>query len=190
MRNTTNIFSITVSALLLALFFISGNIIPPIMLIPAVPLTFQTFTVALMGLFLGVKKGLLCLFSLFLLTAAGVPMMSGFRGGLGVFVSPTSGFALGFVFIVVFMGLFRHFFIKSKKNVILSTAIFTLFALVGIFAQYTSGALGLAVQASQSKGFPALFMSSFIFLPFDLLKMYLALLTVLFIRKSKIGGVM
>jgi biotin transport system substrate-specific component len=73
------------------------GLLPPIPLgfIP-VPITAQTLGVMLAGTMLGARRGGLALGLFLLLVAAGLPLLAGGRGGFGVFLGPTGGFALGF----------------------------------------------------------------------------------------------
>ena len=62
----------------------------------AVPLTLQTFGVALCAYVLGWKLGTLSYLIYFLLGLAGVPVFSNFTGGIGKLFGPTGGFLIGF----------------------------------------------------------------------------------------------
>ncbi len=70
-----------------------------------VPLTLQTFAVALGGFLLGPVYGTLAAAVYLLLGAAGLPVFSGFTGGIGRFVGPTGGFLLGFLLLAWGCGL-------------------------------------------------------------------------------------
>lgn len=63
----------------------------------AVPVTLQTLGVMLAGSILGWKRGALSVLVLLLLVAAGLPLLSGGRGGLAVFVGPSAGYLVGFI---------------------------------------------------------------------------------------------
>ena len=60
-----------------------------------VPVTLQTFAVALAGYTLGMKLGGLSAIVYVLIGAVGVPVFSGFKGGLGSLTGPTGGFIWG-----------------------------------------------------------------------------------------------
>jgi biotin transport system substrate-specific component len=61
-----------------------------------VPLTMQTFAVALAGVVLGAKKGTVAAFVYVLLGVLGVPVFAQFRGGFDLLVGPTGGYILSF----------------------------------------------------------------------------------------------
>lgn len=61
----------------------------------AVPVTLQTLGVMLAGSVLGWRRGLLALLTFLALVAAGLPLLAGGRGGLGVFAGPSVGYLLG-----------------------------------------------------------------------------------------------
>jgi biotin transport system substrate-specific component len=63
----------------------------------AVPITAQTLGVMLAGLLLGPRRGALAVLVLLALVAAGLPLLAGGRGGLGVFAGPSAGFLAGWV---------------------------------------------------------------------------------------------
>ncbi len=66
--------------------------------IPAtVPFTMQAFAVFLAAGVLGGKNGALAVIVYLLLGAAGLPVFSGFRGGIGMLMGATGGYLLGFV---------------------------------------------------------------------------------------------
>ena len=72
-----------------------------------VPLTLQTFAVALAGFLLGPVYGVLSVLAFLLLGAAGLPVFSGFAGGVGRFFGPTGGFLWGFPLLALGCGLGR-----------------------------------------------------------------------------------
>lgn len=84
----------------------------------AVPLTLQTFGVALCAYVLGWKLGTLSYLVYFLLGLAGVPVFSNFTGGINKLFGPTGGFLIGFFLLSVGCGLFTHYCrtYRMRKN--------------------------------------------------------------------------
>ena len=63
-----------------------------------VPFTMQTFGVFAALLLLGGRDGTIAIGLYLLLGLAGLPVFSGFRGGLGHLLGPTGGYLIGFLF--------------------------------------------------------------------------------------------
>lgn len=70
-----------------------------------VPVSLQTFAVALCGYFLGAKKGTGALLVWIAIGAVGVPVFTGFRGGFAVLLGLTGGFIYGFIPLVLLCGI-------------------------------------------------------------------------------------
>ena len=64
---------------------------------PLVQFTMQTFAMFMALATLGGRRGLYAMVVYLLLGAVGVPVFSGFRGGLGVLLDTTGGYIIGFV---------------------------------------------------------------------------------------------
>ena len=62
-----------------------------------IPITLQTMGVFITLELLGGKKGTFSVLLYILLGAVGVPVFSGFRGGIGVLLSNTGGYIIGFI---------------------------------------------------------------------------------------------
>lgn len=89
-------------ALFTALFIIGGYIFIPI---GPVPIALVDFFVMLAGLFLGWKRGLASVMLYVFLGALGLPVFSAGRAGLAVLVGPSGGFLLGYMLLVLTVGL-------------------------------------------------------------------------------------
>lgn len=82
-----------------------------------VPVTLQTFAVALTGYVLGWQCGLVSTAAWILLGAVGVPVFSQFSGGAGVLAGATGGFIWGFLAMAALCG-----YGYAKKPVIFAGA--------------------------------------------------------------------
>ena len=69
-----------------------------------VPITLQTFGVALTGTILGHKLGTGAVFTYLAIGGVGMPVFSNMSGGFASFVGKTGGFLIGFLFMVWFCG--------------------------------------------------------------------------------------
>ena len=78
-----------------------------------VPFTLQTFAVFLAVAVLGGKRGTLSVIVYVLLGAVGLPVFSGFKGGIGVLLNTTGGYIIGFIFSALLMWAFEKAFGKK-----------------------------------------------------------------------------
>lgn len=89
--------SLVLVALFTAIIVVLG-LIPPIMVaVIPVPIHAQSLGVLLAGIVLGARYGALSVLLLIALVAIGLPVLSGGRGGLSVFLSPTAGYLFGYL---------------------------------------------------------------------------------------------
>lgn len=78
-----------------------------------VPFTMQVFAVLTAAGLLGVRRGTAAVGLYLALGAIGLPVFSGFRGGLGVLAGPTGGYLVGFLVTAVITGWLGHLWKKS-----------------------------------------------------------------------------
>lgn len=90
-----NVRNMTRAALFAALLAVCAWICVPV---PDIGFTLQTFGVFLTLGLLGGKWGSVSVLLYLLLGAAGLPVFSGFRGGLGALLGVTGGYLWGFLF--------------------------------------------------------------------------------------------
>ncbi|MCM1154991.1 MAG: biotin transporter BioY [Roseburia sp.] len=83
-----------------------------------VPVTLQTFAVALTGVVLSWKLGTASILVYILLGAVGLPVFSGFKGGIQALAGYTGGFIWGFIALVFLCGIGMR-----MKNKIMSAAL-------------------------------------------------------------------
>lgn len=155
-------------ALFAALIAVLG-FVPQIMLPFGVPITAQSLGIMLCGTVLGAKRGALAVVLFLALVAIGLPLLSGGRGGLGVFASPTFGFLIGFPVAAFVAGLVVE---RSRASVGLAAGIGALVG--GVIVLYAFGIPGLALMLDKSLPEAALMITAF--LPGDLIKVVLAAL--------------
>lgn len=115
----------------------------------AVPLTLQTFGVALCAYVLGWKLGTLSYLIYFLLGLAGVPVFSNFTGGIGKLFGPTGGFLIGFFLLSVGCGLFTHYrrTYRMRKN---EQTLSLLFGILGLLFCHLLGILQVSLLTKTS----------------------------------------
>lgn len=119
-----------------------------------VPITLQTLGVMLAGAILGARKGTLAILLFLALVAAGLPLLSGGRGGLGVFVGPSAGYLVGWVAGVAVIGwatarlLPRYRLIPALLWTALGGIVVVYLFGIPVFAAITATPLGLAIAGS------------------------------------------
>lgn len=159
--------NLTFIALFAALIAALG-LIPKLDLAFGVPITAQSLGVMLCGTVLGARRGFLAVCLFLFLVALGLPLLAGGRGGLGVFVSPTAGYLVGFPLAALVTGYITERLPAKGLAVGISFA-----AIVGgIGAMHLCGILGMAITLQKSLG-----AASFLALPFipgDLVKAVVA----------------
>lgn len=159
-------------ALFTAIIVVLG-LIPPIMLtfVP-VPIHAQSLGVLLAGVVLGARGGALSVLLLIALVAIGLPVLSGGRGGLAVFLSPTAGYLVGFLPAAFITGWISNKVARRTSGGWKTFAGFFLAATAGVIIDHAFGVAWLIVYVGLSP-FSA-FIGDLVFLPGDLLKAAIA----------------
>lgn len=114
--------------------------------IPAsVPFTLQTFAVfAALGL-LGGKRGTIAVAVYLLLGTVGLPVFSGFQGGIGALLGTTGGYLLGFLLAALIVWGMEALFGEKTSVFILSTVL-------GMLVCYAFGTAWYLVVYARTKG--------------------------------------
>ena len=136
-----------------------------------VPITAQTLGVMLAGLVLGGRNGAMAVLLFLFVVALGAPVLSGGRGGLGVFFGPTVGFLLGWIAGALVCGVVYRVLKEWMPDRIFLSAL--LACLVGgVLTIYAFGIPGLSLVAKMETSAAAL--ATLAFLPGDILKSVIA----------------
>lgn len=92
----------------------------------AVPFTLQTFGVYAALMLLGGKRGTISIALYILLGAAGIPVFSGFNGGMGALFGSTGGYIFGFLVIgLVYIRMERCTFrFRAPISLVMGTLLF------------------------------------------------------------------
>lgn len=159
--------NLTLIALFAALIAALG-LVPQIMLATGVPVTAQSLGVMLCGTVLGAKRGGLAVLLFVALVALGLPLLSGGRGGLGLFASPTAGFLIGFPIAAFVTGWIVER--TSTLNLAVSAGVGAVVG--GIVVLYVFGVAGMAIVLDKTMPEAALLVTAFI--PGDIIKAILA----------------
>lgn len=133
----------------------------------AVPFTMQTFAVLLGG-----RRGTLAIIVYILLGAIGVPVFSGFGGGIGVLMNTTGGYIIGFLLSALIMW-------AAERTLGKKLWVQALSMILGLLACYAAGTLWFMVLYMRTTGdIGLLTVLGWCVIPFiipDLLKIALAL---------------
>ena len=111
-----------------------------------IPLTFQTFAIALSGFFLGSKYGTEAVLIYLAVGTMGLPVFSGMTGGIGKILGVTGGFLVGFIPMSALCGI-KKSHIKNLVSAFSGLMICHLFGIFG-FAFVSKSDLLSAFSAS------------------------------------------
>ena len=151
--------SMTLTAMLTALLCIVGPLTLPI---GPVPLSLTTAVLFLAALLTGPRRAMLCCGVYLLIGGIGLPVFSGFRGGISVLMGPTGGFLLGYLPMTALGGLFC----RGTSTRLRQAGGF----LAGSVLLYLTGTLWYAWQTGTSAG-AAIAVCVLPFLPGDAVKL-------------------
>ena len=176
MNKTDSLFKTTLSAIFTAIIVICALITVP----APVPFTLQTLGVFVACIFLGFKWSFLSVLAYIFIGALGLPVFSGFQGGLGALFGPTGGFIIGFLFIPVVNGVLSLFFSKKLR---------WLYLLIGLILCYALGSVWFMVYSGESSYYAVLLTTVLPFVLPDLIKLVLAfkVANLLNVALSKLG---
>jgi biotin transport system substrate-specific component len=191
--SNTAALPIALTSLFAALLAVLG-LIPKIDLPLGVPITLQTLGVMLAGCLLGPKRALQALLLFLLAVALGLPLLSGGRGGLGVFMAPSSGYLLGWPVGAWVTGIImawltqRHIHANPTRAAVHA---FVASALGGLLMVHVCGVIGLVLIANLS--WQQALVGTLVFVPGDLIKCALTAAVVHTVARGlpdwRLGGV-
>lgn len=137
----------------------------------AVPFTMQIFAIFCAVFMLGGKRGFFAVLVYIMLGAVGIPVFSGFKGGIGVLFGATGGYILGFLILPVIYLLAEKFI---SENIIVSV----ISMIVGLAVCYAFGTIWFVKVYTDSSGsmgiLKALKLCVIPFVFWDILKLGLA----------------
>lgn len=124
-----------------------------------VPVIIQNAGPLLAGVLLGARRGTASVVLLLTLTAIGLPLLSGGRGGLAPFVGPSGGFLLGWILSALVAGLIVS---RAPK---LNLPVIALATFAGLLADYL---IGIPFLGAYIGDLGAAAVQSLVFVPGDL----------------------
>ena len=135
--------------------------------IGAVPISFTNLVIYLTVYLLGAKKGCISYLIYMLLGVVGLPVFSGYTGGIAKLAGPTGGYLVGFILLALISGIVLE---KTNRNIVWSFV----GMVAGTAIAYLFGTVWFVIQAQCTVGY-ALSVCVMPFIPFDLLKMVIAI---------------
>lgn len=168
-------YNMILTALFAAIMCILGpNSIP----IGPVPVSFTNLVIYLSVMLIGTKLGTLSYGIYFLLGLVGLPVFSGYSGGLQKIAGPTGGFLIGFFIMSIVAGLFLKFFPNNMIMIFIGLLLSTALA-------YAFGTVWFVIMM-HTDVMTALSACVFPFIIGDIVKMLIALIIGMNIRKRLI----
>jgi biotin transport system substrate-specific component len=144
-----------------------------------VPITLQTLGVMLAGGILGARKGAMSVVVFLVLTTAGLPLLAGGRGGVGIWTGPTAGYLVGFIAAAIVIGLLTTHILPRYP--LWQGILVNLFG--GALVIYLFGVTWLGLRI----GFGPALTSVFAYLPGDILKAVVAAVVVKQVHRAYPG---
>jgi biotin transport system substrate-specific component len=179
-KNKITTYNMAVTALMAAAMCILGPVSVPI---GAVPISLTNLVVYFAVCLLGTKYGTISYIVYLALGAVGLPVFSGWQGGLAKLAGPTGGYLIGFIFMALISGIFLE---KSKGNRLMTG----LGMVLGTLVDYLLGTIWFVI-ITKSTLWGALCICVFPFLIGDALKILVAVLLGFVVRsRLKEAGVL
>jgi len=164
--------SLVLVSLFASLMAVLG-LIPKIDLAFGVPITLQTLGVMLAGCLLGPRLAFQALILFLAAVAIGLPLLSGGRGGIGVFFTPSAGYLLAWPVGALLTGWVMRLLPNNSASRIAVSA-FTASLAGGLIVVHICGVIGLVNIAGMSAAQALVATSTFI--PGDIVKCVLCAL--------------
>ena len=135
-KTKTNVREMALIAVMAAVTCVLGPLSVPI---GVVPISFTNLAVYLAIYVLGCKRGTVSYIVYLLIGLVGVPVFSGFTGGVGKLFGPTGGYLIGFIFMALICGWFIDRFecklVPSFAGMVLGTIVCYIFGTVWLAYQ-------------------------------------------------------
>ena len=142
-------YDMVLSAIGAALIAVSAFVSITVM---AVPFTLQTLAIFAVLMSIGGKRGTVSIACYLLLGAVGVPVFSGFKGGLSVLLGPTGGFLAGFIFLgLIYWCMSEVVFRTESRKTSVRIGLKTASAVIAEIVMYAFGVVWfMTVYAAQT----------------------------------------
>ncbi len=136
-----------------------------------VPFTMQTFALFFICLLFGAKRGTMYIVCYMICGLLGIPVFSGFRGGVQVLFGLTGGYIVGFLLSALLLWITERFWYPCKRKALL----FSLMGLVVCYGFGTAWFLMISQQQASIITISSVLMTCVVpFILPDCLKIFLA----------------
>ena len=159
------VYPLAMTAVMAAVMCVLGPMSIPI---GPVPISFTNLAIYISLYLLGWKRGTLSYLVYMLIGMVGMPVFSGFQGGLAKLAGPTGGYLVGFWLMILIGGLIMEACKRNSWLTMLGMA-------VGVAADYALGTAWFVFQTESTLAH-ALDVCVYPFIPFDLAKIVIAVL--------------
>lgn len=168
--NEKKIFDLK-SMVLMALFAALTCVLAPLSIpIGPVPISLTNLVIYFSLYVLGWQRATITYLVYLLLGLVGLPVFSGFEGGVGKLAGPTGGYLIGFIFMAIISGLF----VKMKEDeVILNRVLGIAGMILGTLVAYAFGTAWFCYSTGTGLS-AALALCVIPFIPGDLVKIIVA----------------
>ena len=162
-KTKSKVYPLAMTAVMAAVTCVLGPMSIPI---GPVPISFTNLAIYISLYLLGWKRGTLSYLVYMLIGMVGMPVFSGYSGGMGKLFGPTGGYIIGFIPMAIIAGIVID---KCRTRGIQFVAM-----VVGTAVCYAFGTAWFCVQAGYAVG-AALGLCVFPFIPGDLAKIVIAM---------------
>jgi biotin transport system substrate-specific component len=165
-----------------AALLVVAAVVPPLQIgnVLSVPLTLQTLIITLTGLLLGAGRAFAAVGLYTLLGLLGLPIFSGFRGGLAILAGPSAGYILSFPLAAALVGLLAG--IVIRRNLRARALWLGIAGIAGLLLNHALGIVGMMLNGKL--GLTAAITADAVFIPGDLVKIALAVLLALSLHRA------
>ncbi|MDF2844637.1 MAG: putative rane protein [Herbinix sp.] len=171
---------LVISAMLTALICVMAQISIPVQ---PIPFTLSLFAIFVTSTLLTPAYAVLSILTYLLIGAIGLPVFANYKGGIQALVGPTGGFLMAYP-LMAFITSFFHTYVKLPKK-LSKTITLAIGMLLSLVVCYLFGAFWFTITNTSGYNFyDALTLCVFPFIPFDIIKIILAITSGLIIKNA------
>lgn len=170
-ENKSKTYIMTSAALMTAALCIIAPLSIPV---GPVPISLATFVIYLSVFILGTKRALISCALYIVIGAIGLPVFTGFSGGIGKMMGPTGGYIIGYLFMILVSGLLLER-LPAKAGGFSKKLVQVLCLAAGTLVLYLFGLIWFCKVSGMTAG-PSLALTVYPFIPLDICKIIIAVI--------------